>query len=718
MGMGISKAGLIAAFISLTGCTTAQQSIFRSFDLDDGRSLATGASQRVIINTNTHPSSRPGRVNPERIVCAEPSPDVASIVANTFGFGVNVLGKGNAAVSGGQATALAQLAERTVTVQLLRDQMYRACEAYANGAISGTEYSLLMSRNNDAMVTLMLGESASRLVGRQLANLTAAAGSDSEASMPALLEALNNVVETSEQESEAQDELTEATDDAGEADAAAAATDSDDSETATEEVQEENEETEDALSDAQDNVDDAKEEAEEARATAKNILTATATPGGGGGFQTLNEHAVGVAEQLTEMQEQFLAQGAQEHFISACVVELGKTSKLYADFNHYGDWVWNEENYDWEWVVPEYNPYSDLTFVKKDYNTIQYTLMNAIDKRYNLNGEPTNNYKAHRRLTEFELRALNWAYRNQKHPDVIAVGLPIDEPFTAEHDKNIAATVTLFMQKVVTDYRVLAELQDGGTVETLGEELRKAFRDESEGLSDLFIDETDKTDRLLRATMAIEDRERASFLAKACLAQFSDDNFWEREDEARRYRDFFDFVEDVETVRKGASMPRARPNNSGANTPAPKADIAQMYIDYIKCDNETDPKAPADVEICRVRAIGKYYGGATSQRGGGERGAVDPKSGTHVVQLASRQYSTDEAKKTVKAALEKEWESIKEKNVERLKNKKEAIEESEQAGKKFLSLIVGPYKSNAAAKKFCTDSKRPDDKCKVIKLKK
>ena len=704
MGMGISKAGLTAALISLTGCTTAQNSIFRSFDLDDGRSIATDASQRIIINTNTHPSSRPGRVNPERIVCAEPSPDVASIVANTFGIGVNVLGKGNAAVSGGQATALAQLAERTVTVQLLRDQMYRACEAYANGAISGTEYSLLMSRNNDAMVTLMLGESASRLVGRQLANLTATAGSDSEASMPALLEALNNVVETSEQESEAQDELTEATDDAGEADAAAAATDSDDSETATEEVQEENEETEDALSDAQDNVDDAKEEAEEARATAKNILTATATPGGGGGFQTLNEHAVGVAEQLTEMQEQFLAQGAQEHFISACVVELANTRKQYTDYN---DYFANGSTH---------STNDELGFTRRDYSHLQWRLIEEITT--GLNSE------------DGLVAAANFAIANRFDEQI--------QPFFSEQSPGAEAYIDpeelieswseaeeeqikqIYFDELLERIKRIEQLDENFTDVAISRMLKLAFEDElrKNFFTDLFDDEQKHTDRIMRATMAIEGRERASFLAKACMQRFSNERFWRSQEKLASMREFTDFVEDVETVRNGRSNPPARPNNSGANTPAPKADIAQMYIDYIKCNNETDPKAPADVEICRVRAIGKYYGGATSQREGGERGAVDPKSGTHVVQLASSQYSTDEAKKTVKAALEKEWESIKEKNAERLKNKKEAIEESEQAGKKFLSLIVGPYKSNAAAKKFCTDSKRPADKCKVVKLKK
>lgn len=162
--------------ISLTGCAQGPGTIFRQFDLTNDQSITTGARQRVVTNVPIKPSSRPGLVDPERIVCAEPSPDVALAVANSFGVGISVLGQGSGSLTGAQAEGIAQLAERTVTVQLLRDAMYRACEAYANGAITGTTYNLIMSKNNDAMVTLMMGESAaggSAAASRPLARVPA-----------------------------------------------------------------------------------------------------------------------------------------------------------------------------------------------------------------------------------------------------------------------------------------------------------------------------------------------------------------------------------------------------------------------------------------------------------------------------------------------------------------------------------------------------------------
>ena len=40
----------------------------------------------------------------------------------------------------------------------MRDLFYRACEAYANGAISSSEYSLMMTRVGDFSATLLMAE--------------------------------------------------------------------------------------------------------------------------------------------------------------------------------------------------------------------------------------------------------------------------------------------------------------------------------------------------------------------------------------------------------------------------------------------------------------------------------------------------------------------------------------------------------------------------------
>ena len=153
----------------LVGCTQGPGTIFRETSLDTGGnpgpSVTTGARQRLISNMTVGVASTPGRVHPRRILCVEPSPDVAIAVANSFGIGVSILGQGSGSLTGTQIEGIAQLAERTVAIQALLKQGYQACLDYSNGAITGTTYSLRTSRLDDLLVTLVLAENASGAFG-------------------------------------------------------------------------------------------------------------------------------------------------------------------------------------------------------------------------------------------------------------------------------------------------------------------------------------------------------------------------------------------------------------------------------------------------------------------------------------------------------------------------------------------------------------------------
>jgi hypothetical protein len=125
------------------------------------------------------------------VTCAEPSPDVAKAVASSFDSGAAVTANLPSgvnpevafAVSRSQAASIAQLAERLATIQTLRDGLYRACEAYANKAISETTYAAIVSRLDDTLVTLMLGEFAAGAFGRSLAAVGTGADGTASASL-------------------------------------------------------------------------------------------------------------------------------------------------------------------------------------------------------------------------------------------------------------------------------------------------------------------------------------------------------------------------------------------------------------------------------------------------------------------------------------------------------------------------------------------------------
>ncbi|WP_175942204.1 hypothetical protein [Caballeronia sp. BCC1704] len=114
-------------------------------------------------------------------VCAEPSPDVAKAISQAISEnaqatiqGLKTLGD-SASITGKQAfslqqnSAVAELGRRLATTQLLRDGLYRLCEAFSNGAMNKYEYALVLSRYGDTMVTLLSIEALSGISANQTA---------------------------------------------------------------------------------------------------------------------------------------------------------------------------------------------------------------------------------------------------------------------------------------------------------------------------------------------------------------------------------------------------------------------------------------------------------------------------------------------------------------------------------------------------------------------
>ncbi len=304
----------------LTACATQPGSILNTQNLTENESFLIGARQRAILNNPVGKGSRPGLVNPERVVCAEPSPDVALAVAQSLGFGLSVLGGGGqGALSGTGATSegVGQLGERTQAIQLLRDQMYRACEAYANGAITGTTYNLIMSKNNDAMVTLMMAGVAGGEFGRAGLAIGGSASSESSASVSKLLETVQAVDEAADELKKAEEK--EATAEKNlEASKTVAADTEGKSEEQVEEEKKDVEEAEKEVAAAKEDVKEKQERKNDADSKARAEITKVI----GAGSITAKA-SVGIGQVLEQMQDNFLREDFADEYVSACIVELG-----------------------------------------------------------------------------------------------------------------------------------------------------------------------------------------------------------------------------------------------------------------------------------------------------------------------------------------------------------------------------------------------------------
>ena len=113
---------LLASFGLLSGCASIP------FDIDSEGGTILEANKRVFFSTaKAHKDNNKGKIR----ICAEPSPDVSVQIA---------LALQAKSSSFTYTTTLEKLTERSRSVQLLRDWMYRMCEAWVNHAVGADTY--------------------------------------------------------------------------------------------------------------------------------------------------------------------------------------------------------------------------------------------------------------------------------------------------------------------------------------------------------------------------------------------------------------------------------------------------------------------------------------------------------------------------------------------------------------------------------------------------
>ena len=82
----------LLATLGLTACGVAPDAVLKQTEFTEGQIVATDSRLRIVNSSTIGFRSIAGEVDPHQIVCAEPSPDVAIAIANSFGGGFNVLG--------------------------------------------------------------------------------------------------------------------------------------------------------------------------------------------------------------------------------------------------------------------------------------------------------------------------------------------------------------------------------------------------------------------------------------------------------------------------------------------------------------------------------------------------------------------------------------------------------------------------------------------------
>jgi hypothetical protein len=147
MTMSLRAIGIWLAVGQLAACSST---IHQPFEIDGPppKSLSIDAKQRVILVTD-----KGGPEHNKHVACAEPSPDVFVAAAASGSASVDVAKK-SGETSGKYVESAASLS-RGHTIQLLRDGLYRACEAYMNGALGQNDYRNLLTFYDITMIATL-----------------------------------------------------------------------------------------------------------------------------------------------------------------------------------------------------------------------------------------------------------------------------------------------------------------------------------------------------------------------------------------------------------------------------------------------------------------------------------------------------------------------------------------------------------------------------------
>lgn len=164
----------VAVPILLTGCANLN-TVGRSTSVTKSSGLKAihlDAQQRVVLATADK-------------FCAEPSPDALAAYAASLGIGASVPGTGAASLAAAQQSSAASIGLRTQSIQLMRDALYRMCEAMNSGHMQKIEVAAFLRRSQDLTAVVLAIEQLTGAVTANQVILSGNSAADASANLVA-----------------------------------------------------------------------------------------------------------------------------------------------------------------------------------------------------------------------------------------------------------------------------------------------------------------------------------------------------------------------------------------------------------------------------------------------------------------------------------------------------------------------------------------------------
>ncbi len=121
-----------------------------------------------------------------------PSPDALSAVASSFGGGITVPSQGATSFAQALQESSASIGLRAQSITLMRDTLYRICEAYHNKALSATDVVQLLERSQDLTLGVLAIEQLTGVVAARQVALGGGANTSASANLANTQAALDN----------------------------------------------------------------------------------------------------------------------------------------------------------------------------------------------------------------------------------------------------------------------------------------------------------------------------------------------------------------------------------------------------------------------------------------------------------------------------------------------------------------------------------------------
>ena len=143
----------------------------------NGKAIHLDAQQRLVITT-------------VRGFCAEPSPDALAAYASALGLSASDPTKKALVASDSLSSTAASIGLRTQSITLMRDALYRMCEAHLNGSLNQETMAQILDRSLDLTAVVLAIEQLTGAVAAGQAALDTTASSSTTAMLLANEQAL------------------------------------------------------------------------------------------------------------------------------------------------------------------------------------------------------------------------------------------------------------------------------------------------------------------------------------------------------------------------------------------------------------------------------------------------------------------------------------------------------------------------------------------------